>query len=114
MRIALATLSYLITVVALGLLAIRVPQLVSIYRKGQPDPTRRDNPGARLKNMLKEILGHTKMLNFTATGIAHWFVMPKISLRYATPLTSEEKPLCTWFAMAQCVVVPVLNALFRR
>jgi Fe-S oxidoreductase len=28
-----------------------------------------------LKNTLKETLGHTKMLNFTATGIAHWFVM---------------------------------------
>jgi hypothetical protein len=24
--------------------------------------------------MLKEVLGHTKMLNFTGTGIAHWFV----------------------------------------
>ncbi|MEY3737134.1 MAG: hypothetical protein RLZZ251_850, partial [Actinomycetota bacterium] len=25
--------------------------------------------------MTKEVLGHSKMLNFTATGIAHWFVM---------------------------------------
>ena len=75
MRIALASLSYLITVVALGLLAVRVPQLIAIYRKGQPDPTRSNDRGARLKNMLKEVLGHTKMLNFTGTGIAHWFVL---------------------------------------
>ncbi|MEJ6618854.1 MAG: hypothetical protein QNL07_06290, partial [Candidatus Planktophila sp.] len=61
MQTALASLSYLITVVALTLLAIRVPQLVSIYRKGQSDPTRNENPGTRFKNMLREVLGHTKM-----------------------------------------------------
>jgi Fe-S oxidoreductase len=57
------------------LLAIRVRQLIGIYKKGAADPTRSGNRGARLKNTLKETLGHTKMLNFTATGIAHWFVM---------------------------------------
>ena len=25
--------------------------------------------------MLREVFTHTKMLNFTVTGIAHWFVM---------------------------------------
>ena len=55
MRIALASLSYLITVFALALLAYRVPQLVAIYRKGQPDPTRGGDRGARLKNMFKEL-----------------------------------------------------------
>jgi hypothetical protein len=75
MHIALASLSYAITVVAIVLLTIRVRQLIGIYRKGQPDPTRSNDGGARLRNMLKEVMGHTKMLNFTATGIAHWFVM---------------------------------------
>ena len=75
MRIALASLSYTITVVALVLLTVRVRQLIGIYRKGQADPTRSNDQSARFKNMLKEVLGHTKMLNFTATGIAHWFVM---------------------------------------
>ena len=93
MRIALATLSYLITVVALGLLAIRVPQLVAIYRKGQPDPTRKDNPGARLKNMLHEVLSHTKMLNFTATGIAHWFVMIGFGALFGTLVTAYGQVL---------------------
>ena len=67
--------AYGITIVALTLLAIRVRQLIGIYKKGAADPTRSGNRGARLKNTLKETLGHTKMLNFTATGIAHWFVM---------------------------------------
>ena len=68
-------IAYGITVVAITLLAFRVRQLIGIYKKGAADPTRSGNRGARLKNTLKETLGHTKMLNFTATGIAHWFVM---------------------------------------
>ena len=71
----IAALSYLLTIVAVGLFAIRVRQLIAIYKKQQPDPTRSGNRAARTKNMLKEVLGHTKMLNFTGTGIAHWFVM---------------------------------------
>ena len=68
-------LAYGITIAALTLLAIRVRQLIGIYKKGAADPTRSGNRGARLRNTLKETLGHTKMLNFTGTGIAHWFVM---------------------------------------
>ena len=88
MRIALAALSYLITVFALVLLTVRVRQLIGIYRKGQADPTRSNDPGARLKNMLKEVLGHTKMLNFTATGIAHWFVMIGFGALFGTLVTA--------------------------
>ena len=68
-------IAYGITIAALTLLAIRVRQLIGIYKKGAADPTRSGNRGARLRNTLKETLGHTKMLNFTGTGIAHWFVM---------------------------------------
>ena len=75
LTLALMIGAYGITIAALTLLAIRVRQLIGIYKKGAADPTRSGNRGARLKNMLKETLGHTKMLNFTATGIAHWFVM---------------------------------------
>ena len=75
LTLALMIIAYGTTVAALTLLAIRVRQLIGIYKKGAADPTRSGNRGARLKNTLKETLGHTKMLNFTATGIAHWFVM---------------------------------------
>ncbi len=75
LTLALMIIAYGITIAALTLLAIRVRQLIGIYKKGAADPTRNDNRGARLKNTLKETLGHTKMLNFTGTGIAHWFVM---------------------------------------
>jgi len=71
----LPTIAYGITLVALALLYIRVRKLVAIYRAGQPDPTRAGSRASRLWHMFKEILGHTKMLNFTGTGMAHWFVM---------------------------------------
>jgi Fe-S oxidoreductase len=75
LTLALMIIAYGSTIAALTLLSIRVRQLIGIYKKGAADPTRSGNRGARLKNTLKETLGHTKMLNFTATGIAHWFVM---------------------------------------
>ena len=99
MRIALASLSYLITIFALALLAVRVPQLVAIYRKGQPDPTRSNDRGARLKNMLHEVLSHTKMLNFTATGIAHWFVMIGFGALFGTLVTAYGQVLSSDFAL---------------
>ena len=88
MQIALATLSYTITVVALVLLTVRVRQLIGIYLKGQADPTRSGDRGERFKNMLQEVLGHTKMLNFTATGIAHWFVMIGFGALFGTLVTA--------------------------
>ncbi len=99
MRIALASLSYLITVVALVLLTVRVRQLIGIYRKGQADPTRGDDRGARFKNMLKEVLGHTKMLNFTATGIAHWFVMIGFGALFGTLVTAYGQVINPEFAL---------------
>ena len=88
MKLALASISYLITVFALILLAVRVRQLIAIYKKQQPDPTRSNDKSARFKNMLKEVLGHTKMLNFTGTGIAHWFVMIGFGALFGTLVTA--------------------------
>jgi Fe-S oxidoreductase len=99
MNIALAAIAYGITVVALVLLAIRVRTLIAVYKKGQPDPTRSANGGARFKNMLTEVLGHTKMLNFTATGIAHWFVMIGFGALLGTLITAYGQILNPDFAL---------------
>ena len=95
----LAALAYGITVAALVLLTIRVRQLLSVYKKGQPDPTRSGDRGARLKNMLTEVLGHTKMLNFTGTGIAHWFVMIGFGALFGTLITAYGQILNPDFAL---------------
>jgi Fe-S oxidoreductase len=99
MKLALASISYLITVFALILLAIRVRQLIAIYKKQQPDPTRSNNKSARFNNMLKEVLGHTKMLNFTGTGIAHWFVMIGFGALFGTLVTAYGQVINPDFAL---------------
>ena len=99
MTLALAALAYGITVSALVLLAIRVRALIAVYKKGQPDPTRSANGGARFKNMLTEVLGHTKMLNFTGTGIAHWFVMVGFGALLGTLITAYGQILNPDFAL---------------
>ena len=99
MTIALAAVAYGITVAALVLLTIRVRQLLAVYKKGQPDPTRSGDRGARFKNMLTEVLGHTKMLNFTGTGIAHWFVMIGFGALFGTLVTAYGQILNPDFAL---------------
>jgi len=85
---ALAIVAYLYSIIAIAILAIKARELVGIFKKGQPDPTRSSNRGARLRNMLKEVLGHTKMLRFTGTGIAHWFVMVGFGALLGTLITA--------------------------
>jgi Fe-S oxidoreductase len=96
---ALAGISYLITAIALALLTIRVRQLIALYRKQQPDPTRSNNKSARLRNMLTEVLGHTKMLNFSGTGIAHWFVMIGFGALFGTLVTAYGQVINPDFAL---------------
>ena len=99
MTFALAGLSYLITAFALIFLTVRVRQLIALYKKQQPDPTRSNNQSARFKNMLTEVLGHTKMLNFTATGIAHWFVMIGFGALFGTLITAYGQVINPDFAL---------------
>ncbi|GAA3238119.1 (Fe-S)-binding protein [Dactylosporangium siamense] len=64
-----------ITVVATVLVVRTVRRMISVVRLGQPDPDRGGSRGLRLKTMLTETLGHTRMLRWTVVGAAHWFVM---------------------------------------
>jgi Fe-S oxidoreductase len=99
MNYALAGISYLITAVALILLTVRVRTLISLYKKQQPDPTRSNNKSARLKNMFTEVLGHTKMLKFTGSGIAHWFVMIGFGALFGTLVTAYGQVIKPDFAL---------------
>ena len=99
MNLLLVVLAYGITAAALGLLAFRVRQLIAIYKKGQPDPTRSNNRASRFWNMTREVLGHTKMLNFTGTGIAHWFVMIGFGALFGTLVTAYGQLLNPYFSL---------------
>ncbi|MBO0868613.1 MAG: (Fe-S)-binding protein, partial [Micromonosporaceae bacterium] len=63
------------TAAAVVLFALAVARIVRVVRLGQPDPERFTRKGARLRVMLAETLGHTRMLKWSVVGAAHWFVM---------------------------------------
>jgi Fe-S oxidoreductase len=65
----------LVTAVAAFLLVRAVGRMVAVVRLGQPDPTRFTGTRARTVIMLRETLGHTRMLKWSVVGAAHWFVM---------------------------------------
>lgn len=96
---ALAVITYLFTFASLVFLTVRVRHLISLYKKQQPDPTRRADKGARLRNMLVEVLGHTKMLKFSGSGIAHWFVMIGFGGLAGTLITAYGQVLKPDFAL---------------
>ena len=85
---AVAVIAYIYSLLAILLISIKAGELVAIFKKGQPDPTRSSQRGARWRNLLKEVLGHTKMTRFTGTGIAHWFVMVGFGALLGTLITA--------------------------
>ena len=95
----LPKLAYGITVFALVLLYVKVRKLLEIYRGGQPDPTRKNSRGSRFFSMLKEVLGHTKMLNFTGTGMAHWVVMIGFFTLFGTLVTAYGQVSNPYFTL---------------
>ncbi|HZM80775.1 MAG TPA: (Fe-S)-binding protein [Candidatus Limnocylindrales bacterium] len=64
-----------ITAVAIYLVVRAVRAMFKIVRRGQPDPTRSNDKGTRTATMLRETLGHTRMLKWSVVGAAHWLVM---------------------------------------
>ncbi|MDP1712727.1 MAG: (Fe-S)-binding protein [Candidatus Nanopelagicaceae bacterium] len=99
LNLVLPVISYGITLIALTLLYINGKRLLAIYRGGQPDPTRSGNRSSRMGHMLGEILGHTKMLNFTGTGIAHWVVMVGFVALFGTLVTAYGQVLDPTFSL---------------
>ncbi|MFZ2227675.1 MAG: (Fe-S)-binding protein [Candidatus Nanopelagicaceae bacterium] len=99
LNLVLPPISYGITLFALTLLYVNGKKLLAIYRAGQPDPTRSEHRSSRLGHMLGEILGHTKMLNFTGTGIAHWVVMVGFGALFGTLITAYGQVLDPAFSL---------------
>ncbi len=75
MRSVFGLSAYLITVIAIIAITIRSLELYRRIKAGQVDPTRSNQRAKRFALMTKEVLTHAKMLKFTGSGIAHWFVM---------------------------------------
>ncbi|MEI6406635.1 MAG: (Fe-S)-binding protein [Actinomycetes bacterium] len=99
MRALLIILSLLTTISALVLLAWRGHQLYQIFAAGQPDPTRSNRYRRRLVWAAHEILSHGKMLRFTGSGIAHWFVMIGFVSLLGTLITAYGQIFSPTFAL---------------
>ena len=95
----LALIAYLLTVSAVGIFGFRSYQLFKKISAGQSDPSRFINKRKRLTNMLREVLTHTKMLNFSGTGIAHWFVMVGFFALLGTLVTAYGQLINPDFAL---------------
>ncbi|HLL64335.1 MAG TPA: (Fe-S)-binding protein [Micromonosporaceae bacterium] len=72
------------TAVALLLVVRAVRRIVAVIRLGQPDPERFDRRWQRTMTMLRETLGHTRMLKWAVVGAAHWFVMVAFGALFLT------------------------------
>jgi Fe-S oxidoreductase len=99
MNLTYVVIAYGITIAALTLMVVRTRQLIGIYKKGQPDPTRSNDRGKRLRMALGEIVGHTKMFNFTVVGFAHWFVMVGFVVLFGTLVTAYGQLINPEFAL---------------
>jgi Fe-S oxidoreductase len=80
--------SLLITVVAVALFGRAVQHIVQVVGAGQPVVGRRDHPGRRWVVLAQETLGHTRMLQWSKVGVAHWFVFVGFGLLFFTLVTA--------------------------
>jgi Fe-S oxidoreductase len=74
-QIVATVLAAAVTLTAAVLAVRAVATITAVIRLGKPDPGRFTGKGARTATMLRETLGHTRMLKWSAIGAAHWFVM---------------------------------------
>jgi Fe-S oxidoreductase len=85
---AAIAISYGITVLALVLLTFGLRKMLATIRLGQPDPFRGNNPGQRIRTMIREVLGHTRMRKWQLIGVAHWFVFVGFFSLFLTLITA--------------------------
>jgi Fe-S oxidoreductase len=86
-------------VIAILAITIRSLELYRRIKAGQADPTRSNQRAKRFALMAKEVLTHAKMLKFTGSGIAHWFVMLGFFALSGTLLTAYGQIFNPEFAL---------------
>jgi Fe-S oxidoreductase len=95
----LAIVLYIFTAIGLGNFIFKGREMYRRISAGQSDPARFLNKGERAKSMAKEILLHTRMLRFTGSAIAHWFVMIGFVALIGTLITAYGQVLDASFVL---------------
>ena len=98
MQIFAIVVSLAIAAVGIALFVRAIRSILGVIRVGQP-AARTDRPAARTVTMLKETLGHTRMLQWTLVGAAHWFVFVGFGLLFFTLLTAFGQLFDAHFAL---------------
>ncbi|RYU10796.1 heterodisulfide reductase-related iron-sulfur binding cluster [Nocardioides iriomotensis] len=99
MQIFAIVVSLAITAVGVALFVKAIRHIIAVVKLGQPTASRTGNPKARTVTLLKESLGHTRMLQWTAVGVGHWFVFIGFGLLFFTLLTAFGQLFDPHFAL---------------
>ncbi|HET6626919.1 MAG TPA: heterodisulfide reductase-related iron-sulfur binding cluster [Nocardioidaceae bacterium] len=83
-QIVALVVSLAISLVAIALFVKAIRHIIAVVRLGQPTVNRGNDKGARWATMLKETLAHTRMLQWSAVGVGHWFVFIGFGLLFFT------------------------------
>ncbi|MGN6783253.1 MAG: Fe-S oxidoreductase, partial [Marmoricola sp.] len=87
LQIFAIVVSLAIAVVGTALFVRAIRTIIGVLKVGQP-ARRSDQPAARTATMLKESLGHTRMLQWTLVGAGHWFIFIGFGLLFFTLVTA--------------------------
>lgn len=99
MQTAAVVVALAVSVVGVALFARAVATIVGVVRLGGPTLGRSDRPAERWRNVLAETLGHTRMLQWTRVGIAHWFVFVAFGALFFTLVTAYGQLFDPEFAL---------------
>jgi Fe-S oxidoreductase len=88
-----------VSVVGVVLFIRGVAAIVRVIKLGKPAPGRGDHRGRRWRNMFAETLGHTRMLQWTKIGTAHWFVFIAFGALIFTLITAYGQLFDPRFAL---------------
>ncbi|GAA1434026.1 heterodisulfide reductase-related iron-sulfur binding cluster [Microlunatus lacustris] len=99
MTVVAVVLALTVSVVGVALFARAVASIIGVVRLGRPVHGRHDFPRERWRHMLTETLGHTRMLQWSAVGIAHWFVFVAFGALFLTLVTAYGQLFDPRFAL---------------
>ena len=99
MKVVAIIMALAVSVVGVLLFARGVTSIVGVVKLGQPSPGRGDHPGQRWRHMLAETLGHTRMRQWNAIGVAHWFVFIAFGALFFTLITAYGQLFDPTFAL---------------
>jgi len=86
--VTVAVVTIVVTLLALALVARAARRMVGVLGVGQPLVGRRDLPRQRWLGMLRETLGHTRLLRKKIVGAAHFSVFVGFGFLFFTLVTA--------------------------